>query len=136
MRKVISKGYTIEVVSWENDGDNYSTKSLIVDSLEEATAIVKLCESVFVSTNNGGGIGNISDGENKYASKIIIPFMRKYPELYSGIENPTDEELVDICMSINYNIMGSSEWYYSRVCESVIVYYSDKDIFLEEIIIK
>ena len=35
---VVEEGYTIKVVSWENDGDHYSTKTYTVMTEDEAKA--------------------------------------------------------------------------------------------------
>ena len=136
MKKVISQGYTITVTSWENDGDNYNTQSITVDDIERAKAIGEMCNAIFKSASNGGkGIGNLSNssgGESK-AKEIIIAFMEAHPILWESAEMPKDKKLVDICMDINYSLMGGSEYYYSRVMERCEITYSDDDIYLEEI---
>jgi len=150
MKKVISKGYTITVTSWENDGDNYRTKSMTVESEDEAKAITEMCKTLFKSCNNRGcGIGNMMDDEADQAKEVIAEFMINHPVLIKEFleENPglidgldvedIDEtsldRLADICMKYNNSLMGGSECYYSRVCEKVEVTYSDKDVFLEEV---
>lgn len=129
--KAINKGYTITVTSWENDGDNSRTKSITVDSKELAKALKDLCNNVFISGKKG--IGNFNDVEEEEAKKIVIPYMKKHPELYTDIKIEDDDHLYDICMEYAYELMGSSEWYICRVMESCMVTYSDKDIFLEEV---
>lgn len=134
MKKILSKGYTIEVTSWENDGDNYNTKSITVDNRELAKAISEMCNTIFTSHNNKEcrGIGN---GQNvKDAEKIIIPFMKEHLILCGDEINPKDKDLIDFCRELNFELMGSSEFYYSRVCESCTVLYSPEDIYAEEII--
>lgn len=135
MKKVINKGYTLEVTSWENDGDNYKTKSKPFESRELALAVKCLCETVFKSYNNGdGGIGNsIGSDEEEKANIIIVNYFRTHSELYPHMLNPTDDELIDFCMDLNYELMGGSEYYYSRVFESCSLTYSKEDIYLEEI---
>lgn len=130
----VKKGYTIAVTSWENDGDNYRTKSITVDSKEKTEAIVKLCDTVFQSCHNYKGfkgIGNMMEDEGEHAREIILPFMKANPVLCNGETN--DDVLVEICENLKDELMGGSEWYYSRVCEKVIVTYSDKDIEVEEV---
>ena len=126
-QKVVSKGYTITVQSWENDGDNYRTQSIVVDTLKEAKAVYKLCTTVFEE------IGNTMEVHN--AKDIIVPFMKDHPELYEYNTNiKTDYDLVMHCMNkYNFGLMGGSEYYYSRVCESCTVTYSPEDIFAEVI---
>jgi len=133
MKKVVSKGYTITVTSWENDGDNYNTLSLVEENKDKAKAIVEMCKTIFRSCNNGdGGIGNMSEDDESSAAEVIIPFMKRHPILYDNKEL-TDKELVNLCMKYNRELMGYSEWYYSRVFESCVVTYSDSDILTEEV---
>lgn len=161
MKKVISKGYTVSVTSWENDGDNYKTKSMVIESEDETKAVVEMCKTIFKSCNNGdGGIGNMCEGGEEGAKLIIVDFMIKHPILIDksfleenselknlinlkdeeaieeAIEDLDDsilEELVDTCMHYNNQLMGGSEYYYSRVCEKVDVTYSDIDVFSQEV---
>ena len=128
--KVIQKGYTITVVSWENDGDNYRTKSMVVDSKEKALAIKHMCETIFKSCN--GGIGNMMDDEGDKAFEVILPYMKAYPDLYDN-KDYNDGELLDICLNLNYELMGGSTSVASRVCESVRITYSPEDIYVETI---
>ena len=122
MKKVINKGYTITVVSWENDGDNYNTKSKTVETKEEAAKINKICKELFVSCNNGeGGIGNSMDDEEK---ETLLNYIDNNPSmtLTEGYIN-----------NLAYELMGRSEYYDYRVCESVTITYSLEDVYLEEI---
>ena len=78
MIKIVNKGYTISVTSWENDGDNYATKSLTVETIKEAQNIHKLCTELFQDgCNNEIGIGN-STGDYSYR---IQPYIDNNPEL-------------------------------------------------------
>ncbi len=82
MKKVINKGYTVEVVSWENDGDNYRTKTKTYKTKEEAIAVKHMCDNLFKSaTNNGGGIGNLMDYETTEAYTVILNYFADNPTL-------------------------------------------------------
>jgi len=145
MKKVINKGYTLTVDSYENDGDNSRTMSMTVDTKEEAQAIHLMCTTLFQSKNsnyNGNeiGIGNMMKEDYDEALEFIIPFMKEHPillEKYKDdldiLDYENDDKLVEICREYNYDLMGGSEWYFSRVCESCTVTYSAEDVFLEEI---
>ena len=137
MKKVISKGYTLSVTSWENDGDNYRTESITIDNKELAIAVARMCKELFASSNNGeGGIGNLMEDDDKKAKKIILSYMKAHPELYPKIRNNkkiSDDKLIRICMEYNCDLMGGSEYYYSRVFDSFSLTYAPEDIFLEEI---
>lgn len=136
--KVIQKGYTIKVISWENDGDFYNTKFYNTDSLEKAKAIVELCKTLFRSANNvEGGIGNTTvydEDDYEKVFEIVIPFMKNHPELLKDKTIVSDEDLYEICMDYAFELMGSSEFYVTRVCQSVEVTYSPLDIEVEEIV--
>jgi hypothetical protein len=134
MKKVISKGYTITVDSWENDGDNSRSKNIIIENKEEAIKIAKMAQTLFISCNNGdGGIGNTNEGYEDEAKQIILEYLNKYPDFFENQSQMTDEELIDEIMEINYNLMGGSEYYYSRVLESIQITHSPEDIYLEVI---
>jgi len=219
-KRVIKKGYTLEVVSWENDGDNYQTKLETFSSKEEAIALKEMCKKLFISSDNReGGIGNLMDYENKKAYLIIVKYLFKNPTIlnlkniktpsyfkeemllinkitkakessddwynelkeyinknnHSHIlkyiaENPNAfekmnalgdiEEIedtedwveaiveymketkendrifshwIDFVGDCSHSLLGSSECYYSRIAESMSIYYSPEDVFLEEI---
>jgi len=116
----LKKGYTIEVVSWENDGDNYRTKRKTIELKEDALIIYKICKELFMDgCNNQASIGNSMDGE---ANSIISEYIEKNPELLLT---------KDKINNLGYELMGGSEYYDFRVCESVEIVYSPEDILLE-----
>ena len=132
-KKILAKGYTISVTSWENDGDNYKTKSMTVKSKEEATAIVNMCKTLFKSCNNGkGGIGNTNEGDENTADETILNYVKSNPEILFG-KTMTDEQIIEHVMNYSCELMGSSEYYYSRVFESCDVVYSESDVYSEKV---
>ena len=118
--KVACKGYTIEVVSWENDGDNYRTQRMTVATKEEALKIKKICKDLF-KTGGEFGVGNSMDGEGQ---PLILAYMKSNPEM---------ELTTGYINDCKYELMGGSEYYDFRVCESVQVTYLPEDVFAEEI---
>lgn len=83
-KKVFSAGYTIEVVSWENDGDHYNTKSLNVQNLDDVKAINHLCENLFVSeSDDESAIGNTLD-ESLYR---VLTYIQDNLEILKTMEN-------------------------------------------------
>jgi hypothetical protein len=135
---VIKKGYTLTVTSWENDGDNYRTKTYTVGTLEEAEKLFKICSVLFKSCNNGeGGIGNSVDGEGE---QTIIDFIEDNSGFFPDIVKPNEPNseywlarATDEISNIAYMLMGSSEDYDFRVCESVTCFYSPDEIHRDEI---
>ena len=132
MIKVVNKGYTLTVTSWENDGDNYRTKSTVFQDKDEAIKVAKMCQELFVGgSNGGGGIGN--NDERDGPEETILEYLEENPDFFNNQSEIEDDMLIDKIMDINYNVMGGSEYYYSRVFESATLTYSPEDIYLEEI---
>ena len=78
----IEAGYRLTVTSWENDGDNYNTKTVEGYTLEEVTFLVELC-NLFRSRNQVKGcIGNMyepSDKELQESEKAVLNVVSKHP---------------------------------------------------------
>ena len=72
-------------------------------------------------------------GEVEEAKEIIVEYMKSHPEIYPGETNPSDKTLIEICMEYNNNLLGGSEFYFSRVLESATLTFSPEDVFLEKI---
>ena len=122
--KVVDKGYTLKVSSWENDGDYNRTKTHVVYNIEDAKLMYKLCTELFTSE----GVGNSMDNED---DSIINEYIQNNIDLFSNFSPETD--LLDLIYELGYELMGGSEYYDFRVCESCIITYSAEDIFSEEI---
>jgi hypothetical protein len=168
-KKVVSKGYTLEVESWENDGDNYRTKSksMTFDSIEEAEAVKHMCEELFSCSGDGdGGIGHLMDDEYENAKNSIVVYLVNNPTLLyiNNVDNTPESFKVAVeeefsehldkhdwkeCLGeylegldgdelnswtgmvnhYNYELLGSSEYYYSRVYDRSTLYYSEQDVY-------
>ena len=118
-KKVISRGYTFEAKSWENDGDNYKTKHHTVELESEARLISRLCKELFPK------LGNTMDGEGY---RILKRFISDNTEMFESIVSP--ESYV---RDLSYELMGGSEWYDFRVLENFTITYSEHDVFLTEV---
>lgn len=133
--KVVQKGYTLKVVSWENDGDIYKTKYYTVPTLEEARTLYNLCTILFKSLNNSTqGIGNSASYSKTVKDRIISYYEEHKEELskfYTPIHNAHKFE--EFLRFFSYELIGSSEDYYFRVCESCQVFYSPEDIHCEDV---
>lgn len=125
---LIKKGYNIEVTSWENDADNYRTKTYTVETLEFAEVILKMCKELFETYHDGKqiGIGNMTDREDHESR--IIQWVKKNPAIFKNKETIKDVYVVDYIMDLNYSLMGGSEYYHSRVFDKGCIYYSEKDV--------
>lgn len=128
--KAINKGYTITVTSWENDGDNYNTKSITVDSEEKAKVwydMMQLCTS--------NKLGNSYGGFNKKQEKNAISFIKEHHEILLPDDNieENEENLKDWFCSLAGTLLGYGEEYDCRVMESCVITHSPEDIFVNEI---
>ena len=117
--KVVSKGYTFKVKSYENDGDNYATNFYTVESLEEAKLINHICKNLFPE------VGNTMDGES---GKIVKRYIKENFNLFDSIESP-----IDFIFDLSSELLGSSDCYDFRVLNDFKILYSDIDIFVEQI---
>ena len=140
---IVKKGYTLTVVSWENDGDNYNTNTKTVKTIEEAEAFYKLMQLCVSKNSNRKGLGNTTDDSfNTRQVKMIADFLRENPAALKEFfeynpdlddDNIDDEDYVVYFDEIKHDLLGSSEYYLCRVMESCTVTYSPNDIYLEEI---
>ena len=128
MKKVVSKGYTITVNSWENDGDNYQNHSNTVNTLEEVKQLSKVLPDLFLSLNRNGLVGNAND-ESDFDAEEVIKYMKRHPNLI-----PKGYDEMDAVNNLHEYYMGTpSEHFLYRVFNSMSVVYSPEDIYLEEI---
>lgn len=128
MKKVINKGYTITVTSWENDADNYQTVSNTVDTLEKVILLNKVLPKLFRSVYNGGLVGN-STSHRDYNEEEVIEYIKQFPSLI-----PKGYSEMDVVQDLQDTYMGDpSEYFCYRVFSSMSVTYSPEDIYLEEI---
>lgn len=140
---IVKKGYTLSVVSWENDGDNYNTKTKTVETIEEAESLYKLMQ-LFKSNILGNSdrwsakdlkvLGNFFR-ENPIALKGFFKYNPDLHELFSlNIEDIDDEAFAEYFDNyLKGDLLGYSEYYNCRVMESCTVTYSPEDIYLDVI---
>lgn len=133
MEKILNAGYTLRVTSWENDGDNHETHEMVFQDKQMAITVANLCRTVFASAHNGeNGIGNLSaEYDDAEASETILEHMKKFSSLYADLTDPTDDQIIETCMGYNEDLMGYSEFYFSRVFEKAVILYSPEDVFVE-----
>ena len=137
MKKIIDKGYTLKVKSWENDGDNYNTRTKTVQTKEEAKVwweMMQLCESEHNKPAGVIKLGNSYDGFNKKQKEVAENFIKEHHEiLLPGTNIEESEDLDYLFCDLAGELLGYGENYACRVMESCIVTYSPEDIYLEEI---
>jgi len=139
-RRMIKKGYTLTVRSWENDADNYNTISKTVDTIEEARVwweMMQLCRSKNVRGIDKGKVylGNSYNGFSSEQEEVAINFLKENHNILLPNDDIEDNEdnLVDWFKSLAGELLGYSEYYSCRVMESCLVTYSPIDIIPEVI---
>jgi hypothetical protein len=140
MKTLYRAGYLIRVTSWENDGDNYNTKEIQVDTEQEARDVVAFCEMFGSSSRNEHDIGNLCDGEDNATRPAFRAFYFSHPGFvnltlsdYEDEEEETDA-ICDAMMEVAYELgLNGSEYFYTRVCESVTVYRIPADVLVEQV---
>lgn len=136
MIKVINKGYTLTVSSWENDGDFINSRSKTFDTIEETKVwfeMMELCESENNQPKGVIKLGNTYDSFSGEQEEVILNFFKENHKVLLQ-DGYNKENAVDSFCSLSGDLLGYSETYKCRVMESCLITYSPKDIFLEEII--
>jgi len=125
---ILKKGYTIKVVSWEDDGDNYKTQEVNTQSIEDLKYFIDICD--FCSeTDNGTSIANeYSYSPNDKQREAIINLLNKH-----NITIDKDYEDLDVFFAQAQALLGYSEYYLTRVCDSYTVVHSDVDIYAKKV---
>jgi len=136
--KIVSKGYTLTVVSWENDGDYYNTQSITVQTLEEAKVwyeMMQLCKSKNSRSKDIVYLGNTYEEFSNAQINVIKDFITNNLEILVPGENiesfEDQDDFVDCFRDLSGRLLGYSEYFACRVMESCIVTYSDEDIYVE-----
>jgi hypothetical protein len=137
----IPPGYRLTVTTWENDCDNYNTRSIEGQKLETTQFLVDLLK-LFSSKNahSGKGHGNLYDPSEEEIEKcqkaIVEVWDRHSPEVpkdYSAVV--TDEDKYETCLQAwleNLGVAGSND-YYTRVVESFKVEYIPHEIRIADV---
>lgn len=123
---IAEKGYTFEVVSWENDGDNYRTIRKHFKQDDDFSLQIALLEAN-KNSNHSQNLSNICDDESVNPEGIAI--LRKIFAEHMSIEKHTDEDISDMYIDIMRDFLGSSEYYRCRVCENFFVFHLEDDIY-------
>lgn len=127
----IKAGHRITVTSWENDADNYNTKT--VDGLDdqETKFHVDLLKLVAGSNCNDKTVfGNMyepRDSEIEEFEKAVNVVFDKHNK------HSDKHHAIDIAMDIIGDYTGYGEGFYTRVAESIVVEYVPQEIIIEDV---
>lgn len=143
---MLNRGYHVTVTSWENDADNYNTKTIVVQDREEVDMLVTLFGLLGGQNKDGLDFGNMYQPNKAeceaFANTVAaIPGMiayleKKFDWLKEAMDNPECiVEHMDAVMDILYDVgLSGSEHFYTRVCDKVTVFYVEQDVYAERIV--
>jgi len=132
--KIFNKGYTVEVASWENDGDYCATKRKTYTTKEEAFAVKHMAENLWKTHYDSEyGVGNMTHYSSEEYYHRVYKYFLENPTLLILEGGNVEESSDDILDRTSHfqELLGYSEHYLCRVCESVKVYYSEEDIYVK-----
>jgi hypothetical protein len=128
---VIKAGYRITVTSWENDADNYNTKTLGGLNEHEAGYHVDLLKLIAGSHCSDETVfGNMyepEDSEVEAFEKAVTEVLEKHKKL------EVEYDPLDIAIDMLYKYTGGSEDYLTRVVESIVVEFVPHEIIIEDV---
>lgn len=127
----IKAGYRITVTSWENDADNYNTKSCDGLSEDQARFHVDLLKLIDGShCNNNTVFGNMYEPDDEQLEAFEAA-AAKVLEKHNQLDSKYDT--LDIAMGIIGDYTGYGEGFYTRVAESIVVEYVPQEIIIEDV---
>lgn len=140
MKTLYTAGYLIRVTSWENDGDHYNTMEIRVDTEQEARDTVAFCNLFSSHSRCKDSIGNLCEGEYEHTRPVFRNFYLTHPGFVETdltdckTEKEETDIICDVLMDIAYDLgLSGSEYFYTRVCEKVEVYYIPADVVVEQV---
>lgn len=144
---IIKKGYRITVTSWENDADNYNTKTMDGFTKEEAHLFIDIFKLFYSKNNrsNKGCFGNIyspTEAEMKAMNLAFIDIFSKHPtheecfpleeDEVDLAQNEKDEIRIECVMDMLYDF-GLRGEFFARVLDSYTVEFVEQDIHIQDV---
>ena len=136
----IPAGYQLNILSWENDGDNYNTETLNGLSEEDVKFYMELLPLFHSGSNYGESFGNIMDDEVDYCAvgTRVLEVYLEHPDVSKDVKDQF-EWLKDMKMSdtdglsdglhqVMHDLIGSSEFYCFRVFEGAQVFFFETPV--------
>jgi len=133
-------GYAITVTSWENDGDNYNTKTCTVAAKQDAQVLYNLAMLIHSQNQNPNCFGNMYEPNEheiqKFAQAVAaIPGIKDYidtivPEM---LDPEYGADYLDVVMDTLYDLGLSCGEFYTRVAETVTVRYYAEPVYAEDV---
>lgn len=129
---MLKAGYNVAVTSWENDSDYHNTKVIHVKTIDDCRFLKEfamLFRSQYTGAGEFFGNGCLNERQESRLNERVKELAAKY---YHRSEYAADlyeegELLTDYYTDLACDMLGYSEYYHFRVCESVDVYYLEND---------
>lgn len=128
MKTIIPAGYRITCKSWENDGDNYNTKTVEGLTYHQTQFYVDLLKLLSSKHLHGIGHGNLYE-PNEDECQALANDIKVVLEKHKGSDAIPDDvnfddvdEIVDFFCDVVGDFTGYSEHYLTRVVESIQVH--------------
>lgn len=129
----IPAGYRLTIVSWENDGDAYTTQTISglgSEMVHFYVGLAQLCEDDW---------GNMYQPSEKERVEFKAACVKMVREKLEQSKLPVDwnkfcnEEIADMCMDHRDTLGLLSSDYFTRVTESILVEYVPEKIILQNV---
>jgi hypothetical protein len=129
---IIKAGYRITVTSWENDADNYNTKTVEGLNEDEVNFHIDLLKLIVGSNSNDktvfGNMYDPRDSELEAFREAVIRVFLKHSRPDSIYEP------LNIAMDIIGEYTGyGGDGFYTRVAESIVVEFVPQEIIIEDV---
>lgn len=142
-KTIFKKGYTLRVLTWENDADNYNTCDYWIGETEKVIAEQYIEFLRLFKSSSKNGIGNIyepRDGDLERVDRTIKEFLNSHPDFVADLGyfhkegwNCEDQDAFIDCINEDFLYavgLTAGEFYY-RVFESAELIYAPENIELE-----
>jgi hypothetical protein len=131
---IIPPGYRISVTTWENDADNYRTETIEGVPEKHVPFIVAVCK--LLRSKNGrndtkcfGNMYEPSEHEMEAYHEALQKVIDQHPDRPKYCDDP---EGVEECLLYELGF-GSSEYYATRVFESIKIEHIPEKITLQDV---
>jgi hypothetical protein len=136
MKTIIPAGYRVTVTTWENDGDNYNTKTVEGLTESETEFVVKLCKLHYSKNayKTAKGFGNMYEPSEKEIETYFAALQKLRDEHTTG--SPEDCDDPEGMQEYGYKLGLTCGEFYTRVCENIKVEFIPEQIEIDDVTAK
>ena len=126
---VIPAGYRVSVTSWENDGDNYNTKTIEGLESNQVSMIVAVCQ--LMKSGLYGNLYEPSPARIEAFRKELWKIALTFPDAFHA--NFIEDEIVDEAWELIAELGLTGGDFYSRVFERIKIEHIKKPIKIADV---